>query len=69
MHALKISGRKYWEVSNEQAIKMILEIFTGDCTSIIDRVINKRKPILIGNDIWLAADKETLESIADVCED
>lgn len=69
MHVLKMSGRKYWEVSNEQAVNMINEFFTGDNTDIIDSVINKHKPIRIGNDIWLAADKETLESIAGVFED
>jgi hypothetical protein len=39
MHVLKMSEREYWEVSNEQAINMINEFFTGDCTGIIDTVI------------------------------
>jgi hypothetical protein len=69
MHVLKMSEREYWEVSNEQAINMINEFFTGDNTGIIDSVINKRKPIRVGNDIWLAADKDSLESIASVIED
>ena len=69
MHVIKMSKREYWEVSNEQAINMINEFFTGDNTGIIDWVINKRNPIRVGDDIWLAADKKTLESIASVIED
>lgn len=64
-----MSEREYWEVSNEQAIKMITDFFTGDCTEIIDRVITERKPVRLSNDIYLAADKETLESIANVYGD